>query len=632
MLSTIKDKAKGPIFKSFMFLLALSFIGWGVGDFINANQFGAAITVDGTEISAQDVERAWQGQMKQLEQQVGPEVAKQLAQEMQLDRRLVDGMVQNTLIQNAARKMKMIATDQMIAGTIQAQPYFAGIDGKFDQARYEAVLRNAALSPRMFEDMVSDQIRDETLRSAFMGLSLVDPKAFERYVTLSTQTRDVKVLRITEQDVPPVAEPTAQQIEDAYLDRKEEFKTEEKRDVAVMVLDISPFMDKVSIDPAKLAEANAAAAARASADAERHARHILVATEDEANDIVAQLKNGGDFATIAKAKSIDTGSGAKGGDLGFAGRGVMVPSFEEAMFALKVGEISAPVQSDFGWHVIQLLAIKPVDQATVAKLRAEAEATLKRDAAEPEYITMQENIDDRIAGGETLDAIAKEFGLSLTRYNALPRSGNGTEVLGGQQVLAEAFRMNEGEVSTPLTLAPQKLAYVMAGNVVPEDYKPLSEVRDILAKSLKAEALRASERSLGEALIAEAKAGKSLEDIATARQLKTPVQVVPNVGRQSQGANPLIGDLLVERIFQTANGKLVEGVHPAPGGVVVVQVVGINNRSVSEGERRLLQQTYHNTYQDDTYKLFTWGLKDKADIEINQKVINRITGFEREAQ
>ena len=245
---------------------------------------------------------------------------------------------------------------------------------------------------------------------------------------------------------------------------------------------------------------------------------------------------------------------------------------------------------------------------------------------------MQENIDDRIAGGETLDAIAKEFNLSLTRYKALPRSGNGTEVLGGQQVLAEAFRMNEGEVSAPLTLAPQKLAYVMAGNIVPEDYKPLADVRDAIAKSLRAEAVRASERAFAEKMAEEFKAGKSLDDIAAAHKLKTPVQVVANVGRQSHGKHPLISDFLVERIFQTANGKLTEGVHPAPGGVALAQVIGINNRSASEGERRLLQQTYHNTYQDDTYKLFTWALKDKADIEVNQSIINRITGFEREAE
>lgn len=630
MLSTIKDKAKGIVFKGFMFLLALSFVAWGVGDFIQSHQFSAAVKVGGTEISVQEVDHAWRSQLKQLEQQVGPEAAKQIAQEMHLDTRLVDGLVQNTLIQNAAKNMHLVTTDPMIAGTIKAMPYFAGIDGQFDQARFEAALRSADLSPKTFESMVADQLREDTLRSAFSTLNLVDPKAFERFVILSTQTRNVKLLAVTASDLPPPAEPTTQQIQDAYQDHKEDFKTEEKRDVALLVLDITPLMDKQPLDTKKLDEALQDAKASATMNAPRHSRHILVATEAEAQNIITQLKKGADFSTLAKTKSIDTGSGAQGGDLGFAPRGVMVPRFEEALFALKTGEISAPVQSDFGWHVIQLLAIQPVDEAELDKKRAAIIADLKRDAAEPAYIALKENIADRIAGGDSLDAIAEEFNLFLTRYPGLPRSGNGTDVLGGQQVLAEAFRLDEGEISQPLTLAPEQLAYVVASHFVPEDYQPLDLVRGALTKSLKRDALLAAQRSFADTLLADFAAGQSLEDIAKARNLHSKVQIVLDVTRKSHGMNPLIGDLLVERIFQTGNNKLVPGVHPIPGGVALVQVVSIHNRQVDTAERKQLQQAYHNLYKDDTYKLFTQYLKDNAAIDINQKAVNNITGIDRE--
>ena len=630
MLSSIKDKAQGPVFKGFMFLLAISFVGWGVGDFLRSQSFSAPIKVDGTEISAQTFERAWKGQYSQLEQQVGADTAKQIAREMQLDQRLVSGMVDNTLVQNAAKKLKLVATDPMIAGTIRNQPYFAGPDGKFDQARFEVVLRNAELTPRMFENMVVDQVRDDTLMTIFSTVSLVDPKAFERYVTQTTQTRDVKVLSINEQDVAAAAEPTEQQLKDAYVDRKEDFKTEEKRDVSVLVLDITPFMANVKIDQAKLADMVKEATARVETDAPRHSRHILVSSEAEAKEIVAKLKSGADFASLAKEKSLDKASGAKGGDLGYAGRGVMVPSFEEALFNLKSGEISAPVQSDFGWHVIQLLDVKPVAAADLAKARAEAEATLKHDAAEPEFMTLQENIDDRIAGGETLDTIAKGFKLSVHRYPGLPQSGNGTEVIGGQQVLAEAFRLNEGEMSAPLTLAPQKVAYVTIANVVPADYKPFEDVREQLAKSLRAQATNSAMRDLATKLIDQFNAGKTLEGLAAEYKLHTPVQTVNNLGHQSQGSSPLISNFTLEMLFSAGNNKLVQGVQNVPGGVGLVQVVGIHNRSVGEAERRLLMQNLHATYQKDVYNVFMESLKANADIEIDQKAISRITGIERD--
>ena len=253
-------------------------------------------------------------------------------------------------------------TDQQVASFVRSQPRFQ-VGGEFASQAYIATLASQGLTPEIFEERTRRALEINQLQVGLVGSSFYTPTEYRQFIELQQQQRAATLVQFS-----PAAFFSEVSLDDGaveayYSANLSQFQTEESVALDYVELRLADIAATVAVDDAALREYYDNNADRYSTAEERRSRHILIAVDGEAEDavardkaekLVAEIAAGGDFAALARENSDDPGSAPDGGELGWAGRGVFVPAFEEALFALEVSEVSPPVRTEFGYHVIQL--------------------------------------------------------------------------------------------------------------------------------------------------------------------------------------------------------------------------------------------------------------------------------------
>jgi peptidyl-prolyl cis-trans isomerase D len=272
---------------------------------------------------------------------------------------LVDSLVSQRLLAGAALRGGLSVSDEQLRDTIAAVPAFQG-EGGFSRSNYEALLRAQNMTPQVFEARLRHDMALAQLSEAVRGTAIVSRSVTDRLEAILAERREVQESLVAAQPFLAQVKVSDAQIQAYYDANPGEFRVPERVRAEVLVLSAEALGQREPVAEAELKAAYEARASQYRVAEQRRASHILVPTEDEAARLAAEArKNPGRFAELAKKHSQDPGSAANGGDLGFFGRGMMVPAFEEAAFRMKEGEIGAPVKSDFGWHVIRVSGVQP---------------------------------------------------------------------------------------------------------------------------------------------------------------------------------------------------------------------------------------------------------------------------------
>jgi peptidyl-prolyl cis-trans isomerase D len=329
---------------------------------------------------------------------------------------------------------------------------------------------------------------------------------------------------------------------------------------------------------------------------ERRARHILLAITPErdeaattklAGELAGKLAAGADFAALAREYSSDTGSATRGGDLGFAGRGFYVPEFEEALFALAPGQVSAPVKTQFGIHLIRLDEIKAGSERSFDQVRAEIADELRRTKAQDEFLALAERLDDlALESPGSLDPVGEATGLPVRRIDVFTRAGGGP--LPGSPALVEAIfdqAVLTGEENTRLIEFEDGRALVarVAEHRLPAP-RPLEQVRGQVIERLRAERGAAAARERGQAIIKQVEQGTDLAAAAAGLPLAGPVEL----GRGSAGAPPELLTAIFRAPRPTA-GPVVRGVE-LPSGYAVFRLDSVRAGDPDQVPREIRDQ------------------------------------------
>ena len=329
-------------------------------------------------------------------------------------------------LQLAAAKRRV---DQLIIDTEAFQ-----VDGQFNEDRYVALLRQQGYTPVQFAQLAADDMVLSQLQGAVGATAVVPEWQLRWLVALMQQKRDLAYLPLERAHFSERAEVSEEEIAQHYEDNRLAFQTEESLDLAYVELSWEDLLDAAKADVTEEAARNSYEQDRqaAAADEQRRASHILLRTGDErteaeaiaeAEQLIAQLNTGADFAELAEAHSGDPGSAANGGDLGPAGKGVFVPEFEEALFALEEGQLSAPVATQFGVHIIRLEEIIVPTYPGFEELRGEIEQSLAEDAARAAFVDAQREFDGlAFEQNDQLEGLASTFGLTIREALGVTRS------------------------------------------------------------------------------------------------------------------------------------------------------------------------------------------------------------------
>ncbi len=444
-----------------------------------------------------------------------------------------------------------------------------------------------------FREMLAQEMLIGQLRTGLAGSSFVTDKQVEAFARLEKQTRDFASQ--TFKADPAAVKVSDDEVKAHYDQHAKEFMTPDQVVIDYLELKKSAFFDQVKVDDGELKALYEKEIANLGE--QRHAAHILIEVNDKTDDAKAKarieeiqqrLDKGEDFAKLAKEFSQDPGSANTGGDLGFAGPGVYDPAFEDALYKLNKDQVSAPVRTEFGYHLIKLLGVQAPDVPSFASLKDKLTHELKTQQVEQRFVEATKQLEDTAFEASDLAQPAQDLGLKVHTSAAFGREG-GEGITANRAVIQAAFSeqvLEEGANSNAIELDPETVVVVR----VKEHRKPEQLPLEAVAKNI-------SEHLAKEKAIAELKA-KADKLIAGLRDGSVKAQgqgwkLHEAVTRGQDGIDPAELQAVFRLGKPEAKDKPVYGsVVLGDGSLVVLQLKGVNEGAAATDEEKAQIRRY----------------------------------------
>ncbi|MBM5810988.1 MAG: hypothetical protein FJ191_03340 [Gammaproteobacteria bacterium] len=497
MLQKIHDRLTGIFAVVILVALGIVFVFWGVDASVGTFTRATGVEVNGEEIGADRVRRAFQDELGRYQQMFGAaEIPAEFRERLQQE--VLDQAVRAELVRQRTRELRYAATDAHVLEALRQTPAFQ-VEGKFSADAYHAALRSAGLSTERFEAEQREAALARQLDRGLQVSAFVLPGEFERRVALLHEARELAWVAIPAAAFAAQATPTEAELTTWFEAHRSQYVSEEAARLEYVELNIADLAVTAAPDQARLREFYDANVERYATSEQRRARHVLIANqadaaaaEASAHKVLEQAQAGADFAALAREHSADTGSVAQGGDLGWAERGAFVAPFADAVWSMQPGEIRGPVRSEFGWHVIRLDAVRPGTVRSFEEVRAEIEPEVRRQDVERQFNDLQELLESEAfeAGGD-LGRVAAKLQLELRSVPRFTRNDNGA--LGNSSELTAAVFAPDtltGQELRTAELAPGRVVTVRVAAHEPPRELSLAEVRDKVLADARRERVR----------------------------------------------------------------------------------------------------------------------------------------------
>lgn len=625
MLKSMRTMGNNPVTKILLGLLAAAFALWGIGDYLVHTTNDAAVTVNGEDIGMGEVEKTYDARKRLIEQMSGQTATPALLAELRMPDTVMAEVVNRTVLRQTAESLGLVPANRQLRDEIRAMEPFHNDKGEFDLKRYEQMVGRAGLSTRQFE---KEMAKDLGVRLMGQLIQVPAPagEAVRPLAELETATTDLETLTLSPADVASAPAPEAAALEAFYKANPTLYTVPERRSfdmlrisAAKLAADITVPEDKVRTEYAK----NPAAYAQPET---REVRHILVADEALAKSLATQVTDEAAFIRLAGQYSEDPGSKANGGDIGAIRQADVVPEFGAIAFSLPVGQLSKPVKTDFGWHLIWVSKINKAEVPGFDAVKAQIAESIKAAEAEEAAQDLAEAVGDAVAGGEPLSKVAKDHGLELERQSLLPATANTVP----QDILATVFSLQQGETSQPLTLGDGSTAYVQLTNIAASAVQPYDKVRDDVARDARTAQLAGliQQRALQILNAMRTAAGPATLSVA-AQSLRAPGSIgslsVGGLTEAPRWIHPALTQIAALGEGQTLGEAVADG-----DKLVLVRVA---KRTLGTPDAPALQEAagaYRQRVQGDLEALLIGHLAMQADIKTNLPRLRQLFGPEYE--
>jgi peptidyl-prolyl cis-trans isomerase D len=591
MLQNIRDKSQGWIAKTIIGVIVALMALTGFDAIFRATSTSQdAAKVNGEEITTNELSQAVDMQRRQLVQQLGKDFDPALLDEKMLHDSALKGLVDRKLLLQGAADSKFAFSEAALDQQILQTPEFQ-VDGKFSADRFDQVIRQLGFSRLQFRQMMAQEMLIGQLRAGLAGSAFVTDAQVDAFARLEKQTRDFATLTFKADTA--AVKVTDDEVKAHYDEHAKEFMSPEQVVLDYIELKKSSFFDQVEVKDADLQAAYQKEIGNLAE--QRRAAHILIEVNDKLNDAQAKAKieeiqqrlaKGEDFAALAKEFSQDPGSASKGGDLGYAGQGVYDPAFEKALYELKKDQVSTPVRSDYGWHLIKLLGVEAPSVPSFASLKGKLTHELKSQQVERRFVDATKQLEDSAFEASDLVQPAQELKLKVQTTAPFGREG-GEGLTSNRAVIQAAFSpevLEEGSNSAPLELDPETVVVVrMKEHRQPEQLPLESVASSIRAQLIKNHATEAV-KTKGAELVAGLRDGK----IAfAAKQNGQSWKVLEAVTRSQEGVDPAVLQALFRMPKPEGKDKpTYTSLTLADGSFVVVRLNGVNEAAAPTADEK----------------------------------------------
>jgi peptidyl-prolyl cis-trans isomerase D len=621
MLQNIRDNSQGWIAKTIIGVIVALMALTGFDAIFKATSTSQdAAKVNGEEITQVELSQAVDMQRRQLMQQLGKDFDASMLDEKMLREAALKGLIDRKLLLQGANQAKFSFSEAALDQVILQTPEFQE-NGQFSAERFDQVIRQLGYGRLQFRDMLGQEMLIGQLRAGLAGSGFVTDEQVNAFARLEKQTRDFASLNIK-------ADPAAVKVSDdeikAYYDEHaKEFMTPDQVVIDYIELKKSSFFDQVAVKDDELQALYQKETANLAE--QRRASHILIEVNDKVSDeqakariaeIQQRLAKGESFEALAKEFSQDPGSATNGGDLGFAGPGVYDPVFETALYALKKDQVSEPVRTSFGYHLIKLLGVEAPEVPNFASLKGKLTHDLKTQQVERRFVDATKQLED--SAFEASDLVQPAQELKLTVHTSAPFGRQGGEgIAANRAVIQAAFStevMDEGANSTAIELDPETVVVLRVKEHLKPEQLPLEAVASSIRAQLVKEHASAAAKTKAEDIIKGLRDGKL--------PLNQPIdglswKVEEAVARGQEGIDPAVLQAVFRLPKPVSKDKPTFGsVTLADGTVVVLRLNGVNDAAKPTDEEKASYRRFlaSRVGQQD-FEAYRKQLQNEAKVE-----------------
>ena len=481
MLGAIRRKSKGWVAYLIIGLIVIPFALFGIQDYVSRSANTSIASVDGEDIDLNLYYQELNSQQRNLQQQLGAQYSQEI--DNVLKQSLLDTMINEKLIENFANSLDMVTLDQEVRSVIQSNQAFQ-VDGAFSEERYNQILRLNSYTPTAYEIAQSKSLTRDQIKRNLSNSSFLSSVQTAQLNNLASQEREVSYIALTTDKYEDQISVSQSDISDYFNANKSNFLEGRKVKVDFVELSLDNIDEPENPDQETLQNLYDENAELYTNPERRRAQHILVEDESLANDLLNQIKEGADFAELAKTNSVDTSSNEQGGDLGLFERDLMGAEFDEAAFSMNVGDVSDVVSTDYGYfHIIKLTEIQTETAQSFEEVREQLVALHIKNVKQKILFDLEEEFAN-LAYEESLDMLADQLDLEIQTSDFF---SNGTDQY-DQAFVSAAFSeavIEEGENSDVIELGQNKFVVLSLSSLQPERQKELNEVEAQIVATLK---------------------------------------------------------------------------------------------------------------------------------------------------
>jgi peptidyl-prolyl cis-trans isomerase D len=559
-------------------LMVFVFSFFGIEGYFQARNETWVAKVDGHEISQQDFTNALNATRQQQMSRPGNTMDASEFEKPAFKQQVLDQLINRQLLLNLNDKLGVVVSDSALREDIAQTPQFQ-VDGRFDPNAYLAMLSASGKTPQQYEDEERARLAQFQLVQPIVNTEFATDAEVDSYLKLRLQTRDFHYVELPQPPAPDTAVSDAE-IAAWYKSHSKQFMTPEEVSVHYIDLDAANMKVAAATDDASLKERYEKEKSRFTLPEQREAAHILIkvppnATPAQQKAALAEAQKvdklakapGADFAKLAEQYSDDLGSKNQGGELGWLQKGDTNQAFESALFSMQKGQISDPVLSPEGYHIIHLEDVRSGQVKPFAQVRDQLAAEAAKEARESQYSDVAGKLTDLVyQDPSSLAPAAKALGLTVQTTPLFTRDGASSGIASNKSVVKAAFSdqvLTQGNSSDPIDLGPNHIVVIHIADHQPAKPKPLAEVKDTIRKDILQARADAAARKQADALFAKLQKSGDLDTVA--KSANQPVKQASTVQRASSGYDPQLLEA-VFRMPQPTQGKPAQELVPLSNG------------------------------------------------------------------
>lgn len=590
MLQFIRERAQGLIAWVIVILIIIPFALWGINQYFRGGSEQPVAKVNGNGIPQRDFQLAYQQERAFRQSLMGDNFNPALMDEDTIKKDALNRLIRTEVLAQAAISKGYRIGDDQLGQTITGLAQFQN-NGKFDTELYQRLLNARGMTPDVFEASLRRELLANQVLQGFTDSAMVMDYELDDLLRIKEQQRKIGYMTLKADDFLDDVDVTEDEIREYYESHLDRFDVPERVSIEYLELSADALAQNIQVDDETLRKLYQEQAANFTVGEERRASHILIKVEKDAveqavedarakaQDLLARIRNGEDFKELAKEFSEDAGSAPAGGDLGYFGRGMMVKPFEDKVFSMDVDEISGPVRTPFGFHIIKLTGVKPGHKKTFEELRSTLERDYKQRKAQEQFFEQADMLADMTyENPDTLSVAANALKLPVTTTGLFSRH-NGQGIAADPKIREAAFStdvLESGYNSEPIEIEQNHLIVLRIKEHKATSTRPLDEIKDQVIILLQRDKAKQAAEKAGQDILKRIGGGESVELVADEMKLewnktgfieRTDASITPEIVRAAftlpkpAGSTPVnngfmlsTGDYAIVSVYEVRDG------------------------------------------------------------------------------